>query len=340
VTARVLSYPPAHDYVDRLHPESARLVHRDEPWPRLDRFYDPAWLEAHRAEWDVAHLHFTWEQHGLTRFAGVLRAHGAADTPLVWTVHDLSNPHTRDHDEDGAYLGFLAERADLVLTLTPGAANEVRGRFGREVRVVAHGPLLDSLAARRWRAQRAQAVRRRRPGEPARLLLHAKSLRANLDWRTPVEVVGRMAVAGARVRLDVLVHDGTPGLAEVRAAAGPGVAVIPHHPLPFSALCRRIAETDALLLPYAWGTHSGLLELATDLGVPVVAGDVGYLREQAPLLPVPVRDGLLDADSLERALVAVSEGAVPEPVPRSRRKRDLDEFRAAHREVYAGLLEG
>ncbi len=337
---RVLSYPPAHDYVDRLYPEAARLVHRDEPWPKLPRFYDPDWLSARRAGWDLAHFHFTWEQYAPERFAAVLGAHRAGGTPVVWTVHDLRNPHTPPGaaEDDEAYLRLLARHAARVLTLTPGAAGEVHQRFGRRAEVVPHGPLLGLEEMRRLRRRRA-AVLEDRPERPLRLLLHAKALRANLDWRTPLAVAQAMAAEGWPLRLDVLVHEGAKGRAAVEAAAGAGVRVHPHAWLAFSALCERLLRADALLLPYRWGTHSGLLELCADLGVPVVAGDVGYLREQAPMMRVRVEHGALNAASLRAALKAFLDGGEPAPVPVEEREADRAAFRAAHAAVYASLLK-
>lgn len=42
-------------------------------------------------------------------------------------------------------------------------------------------------------------------------------------------------------------------------------------------------ESDALLMPYLWGTHSGQLELAFDLNMLAVCSDVGFTREQAQI---------------------------------------------------------
>ncbi len=40
-------------------------------------------------------------------------------------------------------------------------------------------------------------------------------------------------------------------------------------------------RSDALLLPYSHGSHSGQLELAFDLNMVAVCASVGHLREQA-----------------------------------------------------------
>jgi beta-1,4-mannosyltransferase len=326
VTARVLSYPPVHDYVDRLHPEAATLVHRDEDWPLLPRFYDPRWLRAHRSDWDVAHLHFTWEQHGPETFAAVLIAHRTAGTPVVWTAHDLRNPHTRDGSADDTYLRLLAREAEVVLTLTPGAAEEVRQRFARDAVVVPHGPVLASDVARRFRSDR------RTPDGTLRLLVHGKSLRAGLDWRSAVEAVRALVADGLPVELELLVHAHAPGREEVERAAGPGVRVKVHEPLTMPELCARLVAVDALVLPYRWGTHSGLVELAADLGLPVVAADVGYLRDQRPALCYPPgRAGL------KAALQELCSGPPQPVVPLADREADRRRLVEVHRMVYDEL---
>ncbi|MBW3619131.1 MAG: hypothetical protein KY461_02710 [Actinobacteria bacterium] len=328
---RVLSYPPVHDYVDRLHGTAATLVHRDEPWPLLPHLYDPDWIRARATDWDVAHFHFTWEQYPPQTFGEVLAAHRAAGTPVVWTAHDLRNPHVPDASSDDPYLRALAATASQVLTLTPGAAAEVTGRFGVSPQIVPHGPLLAP----------ADAAPLRRPpvrSGPLRALLLAKSLRANLDWRTPLETVAGMDT-DPPVELDVHLHPDAPDRGAVQAFDGQGrVRVTVGDRLSAPELWRRIADADVLLLPYRWGTHSGLLELATDLGTPVVVTDVGYLSQQAPCHVVRTRDGDVDPDRLRTVLTELASGQrAHDVVPASLRERVLAEFHRAHAALYARL---
>ena len=324
---RLLSYPPRHDYVDRLGQGAAFLVHTGEPWPALPSFYDPGWLARHHSEWDLAHLHFTWEQYPAKRVAEVLATHREWGTPLVWTAHDLRNPHTADAAADDTYLSLLAGAADRVITLTAGAASEVSRRFGRNAQVIPHGPL---LAAETAAAMRARRVPRR--GTP-RLLVHGKSLRASLDWEAVVTATGDLIQQGVSLQLDVLVHEDLAARVEDRAGGVAGVRVRPHRPLTLAGLCRELVAADALVLPYRWGTHSGLLELAADLGVPLIAADVGYLREQG--------HGIFygpGADGLQRALrdFATDPPAVT-AVPLEERERLRNQFIQAHRTVYGEL---
>lgn len=122
------------------------------PAPRP--LYDPAWVATHSHDWDLVHLHFTWEQYPVGVLTAVLDAHRRAGRPILWTTHDLRNPHTADSSADELYLRLLADRADAVVTLTPGAATEVRRRFGRHATVTPHGPLVPTAEATRWRQRR------------------------------------------------------------------------------------------------------------------------------------------------------------------------------------------
>ncbi len=326
---RVLSYPPRHDYVDRLHGRAAQLVHRDQPWPRLPDLYDPAWVAAHTGEWDVAHLHFTWEQHPVEQVAAVLDAHRTAGVPVVWTAHDLRNPHTAGADVDDPYLRLLADRADHVVTLTRGAAAEVARRFGRRPQVIEHGSL---VGARPTRPDRAWPSR-------VRVLLHAKSLRANLDVAAAIRAAERAVAAGANLELEVAAHD-EPAVREQLEQLEPGEGVSVRFHVRWSAgeLIAAVAAADALLLPYRWGTHSGMVELAADVGTPVIASDVGYLAEQVRLVSVPVVADAVDVAALTQALRGVAVGAgLPTAPSWGERQRSFARFVAAHRSLYAGL---
>lgn len=55
----------------------------------------PAWIDEHADDFDVFHLHFGFDALSpdkLQGVAGALHRHGK---PLVYTVHDLTNPTTR-----------------------------------------------------------------------------------------------------------------------------------------------------------------------------------------------------------------------------------------------------
>ena len=74
---------------------------------------------------------------------------------FVLTVHDLRNPHQHDAAVLERQLAVLVPAADVVLTLTDGAAAEIATRFGRAAEVVPHpavfvGPARCRDRARDW----------------------------------------------------------------------------------------------------------------------------------------------------------------------------------------------
>lgn len=332
---RVLSYPPAHPYVDRLdHPDVADLVHREQPWPLLPDFYDPTWLQAHGGNWDVAHFHFTWEQHEPDTFEAVLRQHRDDGTPIVWTAHDLRNPHLADAARHEDYLTLLAEGADEVVTLTAGAATAIAERYGRHPDVIPHGPLVPPDRARRLREAAQRAT-----GGPTDVLLLAKGLRANLDWRAGIEVASTLAGQGVPIELTVHLHHDAPAKDDILSYAGSGgVSIEVGDRMGTPELWRRLAVADVLLLPYRWGTHSGLVELATDLGTQPVVSDVGYVLQQVPAHLVRTDGDAVDRDHLAEVLRAIAVlGVHVDPTPLAFRERTLEEFLTYHATLYRRL---
>ena len=87
-----------------------------------------------------------------------------------------------------------------------------------------------------------------------------------------------------------------------------------------------IASAGALILPYAWGTHSGLVELAAGLGVPTVTTATGCRGDQGAIVAS-------DDQLLGRAHEAAR---APRPV---RSSASVGEVRAEHRRLYADVIE-
>lgn len=325
---RVLSYPPRHPYVDRLA-AGAVLVHREAAMPRLEDFYRPGWVRAHADEWDIAHLHFGHEQHPVDQVVDVVRTHLAMGTPVVMTVHDLQIPHLTAIDPTAlALVDAVGHQVDALLTLTRGAAGRVGRLTGRRVGVVPHGPLLSARRRATLRAMRARWTPGRRP-----LLLHAGTLRPNLAWgdvlhahaRNPVDP---LLVTVARSHAGpVLDAARSRGDVEVRCYEGR---------LDHTVLEGLMATSHAVVLPYTHGTHSGMVELAADMSVPVIASDVGHLAEQAPLRPVRLRGGRIDPDELAAAM---GEDLGHLRVPEEVRAQAGHRFQHAHRTLYGILRE-
>lgn len=299
---RVLSYPPRHPFVDRFDGTVARLVKRDEPMPRLDRFYDPVWVAAEARRWDIAHLHFGHEQHPVDRVLEAVAAHRASGVPVAFTVHDLQIPHLPPDSGAAEDLVIaVAPSVDALVTPSRGCADAVRRLTGRAATVIPHGPLVG--AGRRHRLR----THRRLAGEGhGHLLVHVGRWRPNLGLEE-LAAACRLVQPSLPVRLQVhcsAVDRVTSLVGDVR-----GIDVVGHDHLSDAEFERNVADATAVLLPYRWGTHSGLLELAADIGTPVLRTAVGHLCEQPHTTPpghpeqgIAVHDHRIDVDELAATL--------------------------------------
>src|SRR5690606_34862620 len=181
----------------------------------------------------------------------------------VLTVHDLRNPHHVEpglHDEQ---LDVLVPAAAALITLTEGAAREIRRRWGRTAYVVPHPHVLelDEMEA----FQKLHAVR---PGDEFRVGLHVKSLRASM---APMRILPTLldtvrGIPGGVLQVnghtDVLGESGSRRDDELatwlheRAAAGE-IDLRVHDYFSDAELWEYLASLDVSVLPYRFGTHSG-----------------------------------------------------------------------------------
>jgi hypothetical protein len=353
VVVRVASVPAGHPYVTRATAaEDVRVLPDPVPagaapgqwWPPV--VLDPRWVREHASDADLLHVHFGTESFSPQHLADTVDAAHAAGWPVVLTVHDLEHPQLADQAPYAAQLDTLVPRVDALVTLTPGAAQEVRRRWGREALVLGHPRLLGPDVA--------VDGRRDRDADDLLVGLHLKDIRPNVDavgaTARLIDAVGALGRAGTRVRAEVRVHREVRDPAArdaVRAlcAAATGVTLVEHDRLDDDALARALAGLDACVLPYAHGTHSGWLELCWDLGVPVAAPAVGHYADQH-------RDGSVAAfgdDDLAAALrdLVRAPASTRAGTPRRRaqveaRRADRDRtdaaVRAAHGDLYRRLL--
>lgn len=327
---RVVTVPARHPYVETVRPDGVRPVAIDrvrgwEPDPYLEAASVPQWAGSA----DLVHLHFGFDhldRAAAERWADAL---DTAGVPLVLTAHDLRNPHHVDPAPHAAVLDALFARAAAVVTLTDGAADEIAARWGRRAQVIAHPSLVDP-------ARSADVVT-----EPGLVVLHLKSLRRNLV--DPVELVtaaaAGAAAGGGRLRVDVhpdVVDD--PRLAGLRS--GPGLEIAVHDRFDDRELERYLRRAHVTVLPHRWGTHSGWLELARDLGTAVVAPSCGHYRDQWSQVHVYTNDEQhgLDPESLSTAVARAVSEPPPAPADRSSRLAEAATIRGQHAELYARLV--
>lgn len=349
---RVASVPASHVYVRHLADPDGddRVVRladiapadgRTVPggwWPPA--MLDPDWITAHRDTFDVFHVHFGFDAKTPEQLTDVAHALAAAGIPLVVTVHDLRNPHHAEPALHDAQLGVLVEHAAAVVTLTPGAAREIKRRWGRDATVLAHPHVVDWATMTRARPAHAGFV----------VGLHAKSLRANMDVAGVAAVLADAVqdLPGARLRLNVHHEVFEPGThyydphtgTALRRLAGDrdAVELREHDYFSDAELWTYLASLDVSVLPYRFGTHSGWLEACVDLGTAVIAPTCGFYADQQPIHAYTHDERGLDADSLVRAVRAAYR---QRPAPRSdpdARREQRRALSAAHAAIYTRVL--
>jgi glycosyltransferase involved in cell wall biosynthesis len=354
---RVASVPAGHVYVrhlsapDPVHHDPVTRLPDPPPlpggtpgawWPPA--MLDPAWVERNRDTFDLMHVHFGFDALSPEQLGDLVDALRRHDKPLVLTVHDLRNPHHPDRSVHDAQLEVLVPSADVVVTLTDGAAAEIERRWGRHAVVLPHPHVVDLATMER--------LARRRPapadaGGTFRVGVHVKSLRACMDplavLPTLADAVGALPGGVLQVdgHTDVLDPDGArhdPTLAAWLTAAPDHVEVRIHDYFTDDELVEHLASLDLSVLPYRYGTHSGWLELCRDVGTPVAAPTCGYYAEQAPVHSFGLDESHADLEGLRAAVVAAyRETPVPAPSP-ARRLQQRQHLSEAHATLYADAL--
>ncbi|MFD3543320.1 glycosyltransferase family 1 protein [Streptomyces sp. NPDC058662] len=349
---RVASVPAGHVYVRHCsapEPDGVRRLRDPRPtgapstsqrwWPPV--MLDPDWVNAHHGEFDVFHLHFGFDAQSpaqLTALVDTLRRHGK---PLVYTVHDLRNPHQPDPATHDAALDVVIPAADHLVTLTPGAARTIRGRWNRTATVLPHPHVVELPRLTRPRPRR----------DRFRVGVHAKSLRPNMSVLPVVRVLADTVAELPRAELQVNVHREVadpaspahaPGLLrDLGELADRGrLTLTVHDYFDDDQLWDYLESLDLSVLPYLFGTHSGWLEACHDLGTAVAAPDCGFYAEQRPCLTYGhTQHGGLDAESLREAVrTAYARGAAPRATT-AQRAREREELATAHRALYTSSLQ-
>lgn len=349
----VASVPAAHVYVRHCASESPDGVRRlvdpdpDSPgrstqqrwWPPV--MLDPRWVERH--DFDVFHVQFGFDATTPEDLRRVVDAVHARDRALVYTAHDLRNPHHDTGELHDAQVAVLMDGADAVLTLTPGAAAEIEHRWGREPMVLPHPHVVDF-------GTMARVARTRAPerGASFRVGVHVKSLRPSMDplaiLPTLVRAVSELpgAVLQVNGHRDVLEPDGARvdhALASyLRSAERRGELELHVHDfLSDAALWDYLASLDVSVLPYRFGTHSGWLEACRDLGTAVVAPTCGYYADQGPVHSFRLDERQFDEASLVRAIHDAYDAGPVAPLTVEERRRQREHVADAHGALYRSL---
>lgn len=305
---------------------------------------EDTWVDEHRDEFDIFHIQFGFDARSPEQLRRLVEALRRARRPLVYTVHDLRNPHHESRGAHDAQLDVLIPAADALITLTPGAASEILRRWNREALVLPHPHVVDfdRMATVRPRSSRA----RRRE---FRIGVHVKSLRASMDPLPVIKALipalrdipgGVLQVNGHR---DVLEPGGDrydPALGEfLRTAAEQGLLELSVHDfLDDASLWDYLQSLDVSVLPYRFGTHSGWLEACRDLGTAVIAPDCGYFADQGPVIGYEHDETGLNPASLSSAVQRAYVSDPASPLSISDRRLQRRRIADAHARLYRELL--
>lgn len=352
---RVASVPASHVYVRHLSdPVCANgVVRLQDPVPEDGRtvpwgwwppvMLEPGWVTANHARFDVFHVHFGFdavEPIALARVMQELKEHGK---PLLYTIHDLRNPHHPDPEAHSVLQDMLVKAADDLITLTSGAAQEIQRRWGRACHVLPHPHVLEPDHIDRARRESTEFV----------IGLHAKSLRANMDPLPVVEALADIVTRLPRASLRIDVHDEIfdpdnywfaprAGAALLRCDRREQVHVRVHPYFSDDELWDYLESLTVSVLPYRFGSHSGWIEACFDLGTAVIAPSCGFYDQQKPCGVFGFTTENFDAESLRRAVDdAYRRWTTGEPAPRASwpaRRTERTAIAAAHDRLYEDAL--
>jgi hypothetical protein len=316
--------PSRGAYLDAvLPPDTVRVGPGTAPSP----WWDPDHLAAAAGDVDVLHVHSGYESMSRGRLEEWTEAVRRSGVPLVVTVHQLRPAEGASLARHRARLGVLLTTAEVVLTLTPGAADEIADRYGRTAIVVAH-PSLAAPTPGIGRETRLVGLYLSRLGpevaEPEMLVRGALS--------------GAVS-GGGRLRVDVHPDvDVDAVLPELAGHAGAGrLELRRSHPRDATACVRNLQELHVSVLPHRACTHSSWVEMCRDAGTRVVVPRGGHLDQQwsdVVAYDNDMRTGL-DATSLSSAVVAALTRPAPGRADQAWRAEQRAAVRRVHAEVYA-----
>ena len=311
--------PHTDPYVDAvLPPDAVRVGPAHDPSPWLD----PAYLTAHAARVDVVHVHSGFGHLPEDEVVCWTEAVRRTGTPLVVTVHQLRDPAQALPARHEAHLRALLATAEVVFTLTPGAADEIVERYGRTAIVVAHPSL--------------SAPDPRVGGERG---LVGLPLRTGACVPDPAAVV-RAALNGAvngGGRLRVLVEPGyrLPPLGDLARSEALELDVLDE-----TRWAAQLQELHVAVLPEGCGTHSWELEVCRDVGTRVVAPSCGWFADQWSDVVTYGNDEEhgFDPVSLNGAVAAALTRPAPRPADRAWREQQRAAVQDVHAQVYAQVV--
>lgn len=279
---RVVHLPARTPYAWKLHSRDFRILNgTDIPGgDTVPAAVDATWLLEHRPlTWlDVLHLHhIDFEDLAtLTRLLGACSREGVK---VVFTAHD-TRPMVGSPEDFTARLRLLHTAEVGWVCLTAGSVTKLTEILGEPPKavVIPHG----YVAAPQTLAGLDREVR-----DSPRYLMFGAS-RASRDQLSTL-ANWSLGITDPDSTLYVLLRAFSPAdfadggrapLLLETAGRDPRISLTMRpYPTDEEVVNAGLAS-DALLLPYLWGSHSGQLELAFDLNLLPICSLTGHLREQ------------------------------------------------------------
>ncbi|WP_324274626.1 hypothetical protein [Blastococcus brunescens] len=222
-----------------------------------------------------------------------------------------------------AHLEAVLSTAEVVFTLTRGAADEIADRYGRTAIVVAHPAVAvpdPELGAERG-------------------LVGLRLSRVSAAVPDPGTLV-RAALSGAvsgggRLRVLLDAADEPWAGSEVRKLAARGELELVVHPS--EEWAAQLQQLHVAVLPETCGSHSRDLEVCRDVGTRVVAPGCGWFADQWSdvVSYANHEEGRLDPVSLAAAIGAALARPMPRPADRTWREEQRIAVQQVHADVYA-----
>ncbi|MCD5310516.1 glycosyltransferase family protein [Kineosporia babensis] len=328
---KVLQIPGEHPYVRQVCPGRWRFASSPLEVPSLA--LTPEWIGRHHHEFDLVHLHFGYEHLSADEMQVWIAQLGILQVPLVLTVHDLRNPHQLSSEAHDRHLDLLVPAAAAVITLTTGAAAEIRHRWGRKAQVLEHPAVFGTPTQPMLASGRERMIG-----------IHFKDLRRNVvepDLVVEAALIGAQT-ASARLRVDL--HPGVRNRLELRLTRGLAeqglIDLAVHERFSDPEFAAYLQGLHAYVLPNRFGTHSGWLEACRDLGTRVVAPSCGYYADQWDEVVGYQHDETFGLDPVSLS-AAVQQALTADPVPPAdpqMRARQLTDVRRRHEEIYRGAV--
>lgn len=279
---RVVHLPARTPYVRKIASENFFILNgTNTDHGIVPEAVSAQWLLDRRPlDWlDVLHLHHI-EFDDLATLQRLLTACADSEVKVVYTAHDIA-PMFCPADDFQARMALLASSGASWIGLTATSVEALEGRIPQlpSVTVIPHGYVVspDDLVGKTRDGGVSSA--------PEYLLYGA--LRPNRDHLSTI-ANWSLSVTDPPARLNLLLRALSP--ADFQRHDVPALLAIVRSDARIQASMRAYPsdaevvlaglQSDALLLPYLFGSHSGQLELAFDLNLLPVCSSVGYLKDQ------------------------------------------------------------